>query len=163
MKKECEFFKGKLIDYALDELDAEPELKKKIEEHTASCTDCWAEVDGYRKTSSLAASVMRVDFSGDVWEMQRKQIIKRVTRRVNVLAEIGKFFTAAFTTRKLAAGFALFIVLAAGVGAGAVYYNNAKQLEKERTITSRIDLLDNMEIIERLDFYKEMSDQGVAL
>jgi anti-sigma factor RsiW len=163
MKKECEFFDDKLLEYALGELEAEPELKKKIEEHTGICTDCWKKVDGYKSTAAAAATAMKVELSEDAWELQRKEIIKRATYRVDVPAEIRKFLLNLLTTRKLATGFALFIVLAAGAGAGIKYYNYSKQLQAERTMITKVDMLENIEIIERLDFYKKMSENKALL
>jgi hypothetical protein len=163
MKKECEFFSDKLLEYAFNELDGEPELKKKIEEHTAICTDCWNKVDGYRKTSAAAAAAMKPEFSEDVWEMQRRQIIKRVTHKVDVIAEARKFLKNVLTTRKLAAGFALFVALAAGAGAGFTYYSHEEKLREERVITAKIDMFENMGVIERLDFYKKMQEKGIEL
>lgn len=163
MKKECEFFDDKLLEYALGELDTEPELKKKIGEHIGICTDCWKKVDEYRQASAMAASVMKVDFSDDVWAVQRKEIIRRVTYRVDVLEVIRKFLVKVMTTRKLAAGFAMLIMLAAGAGAGFKYHAYQENLKAERTMTSRIDMFENMEIIERLDFYKTMNDERIQL
>ena len=163
MKKECEFFDDKLLEYALGELDAEPGLKKKIEEHIAICTDCWKRVDDYKKTSAAAAAAMKAGLSEDAWELQRKEIIKRVTYRPDVMAEIRKFLTKLLTTRKLATGFALLIVLAAGAGAGIMYYNYSKQLQAERTMITKVDMLEYIDIIERLDFYKKMSEKKALM
>lgn len=163
MKKECEFFSGKLLEYVYNELDAEPALKKKIEEHIAICTDCWKKVEDFRATSAAAADSMKPEFSEEVWEMQRRQIIKRIKHRVDVAAEIRKFLKNILTTRKLAAGLALFIMLAAGAGAGFTYYRHQEQLRTERIITAKIDMFENMGVIERLDFYKKMHEKGITL
>jgi hypothetical protein len=163
MKKECMFFDDKLLEYALAELDTEPELKAKIEGHTSICMDCWKKVDAYKKTSAAAAAAMKVDLSEEVWEVQRKEIIKRVTYRVDVLAEIRKYILKMLTTRKLAAGFALFMFLAAGAGAGFRYFEYSEKLKSERVMISRVDMLENIEIIERLDFYKKMAEKRSSL
>jgi len=163
MKKECEFFDDKLLEYAFGELDAEPELKKKIEQHTGICTDCWHKVDEYKKASAAAAEAMNVEFSQDAWELQRKEIIKRVTYRPDVPANIRKFFVNLLTTRKLATGFALMMVLAAGAGAGIKYHNYSKQLQAERTMITKVDMLENIGIIERLDFYKKLSEKKALM
>jgi anti-sigma factor RsiW len=157
MKKECEFYDDKLLEYACGELT--PGLEKKVSEHTAICVDCWKKVDGYKKASQVAASAMKVDFSDEIWEMQRREIIKRVTYRVNIWKELVKFLVKSFSTRKLAAGFALFILLAAGGAAGFKYFQHEKVLEAQMTITNKIDMFENMAIIERLDFYTKMSDR----
>lgn len=163
MKKECAFFDGKLLEYAMDELEAEPELKKKVEEHVSGCADCWKKADGYRRAMRTAAGVMKVDFSDEVWEVQRREIIRRVTHKTDVLRAVREFLGRLLTTRRLAAGFALTLVLAAGAGAGYRYYANARQLHAERTMISKVDMLENMELIERLDFYKKMSQTKALL
>lgn len=163
MKKECGFYDDKLLEFSFGELDAEPELKKKVEEHLAICIECWEKVDGYRKTSATAAAAMKVDFSDEVWEMQRREIIKRATYKVDVLAEIRNFITGLLTTRKLATGFALLVFLAVGSGAGYNYFKYAEKLKSERVMISKVDMLENIEIIERLDFYKKMAETRAAL
>ena len=163
MKKECEFFSGKLLEFAMGELEAEPELKKKIEEHVSICTDCWKKVDGYRKAGETAASVMKVDFSDDVWEMQRKEIIRKVTQKPDVAGAVRKFLTGLLTVNRLAAGFALVLMLATGTVAGLKYHDYAEKLKAERVMISKVDMLENMEIIERLDFYKKLSERPVSL
>ena len=161
MKKECEYFSDKLMDYAVGELA--PEFLARVQEHAGMCTDCWKKVDEYKKAASVAADAMRVDFTDEVWEMQRREIIKKATYRVNVLAEIGKFIVKAISARKLAAGVALLILLAAGTGAGYMYFKNEQQKQMEKTITNKIDMFDNMALIERLDFYEKMSESGAEL
>lgn len=163
MKKECGFFDDKLLEYSLDELEAEPELKKKIEDHIGICTDCWKKADAYKQTAAAAREAMKVDFSEETWEMQRKEIIKRVTYRPDILAAVRKFLVSLLTTRKLASGFAMMVFLAVGTGAGVKYYNYTKQIQAERTMISKVDLLDNMDLIERLDFYKKISDKKAML
>ncbi len=158
MKKECGFFRDKLADFAMNEMDAEPELKKKIDEHVSICTDCWKVVDAYRKAAETAASVMRVEFSDDVWEMQRREIIKKATHKADVLGALRKSLGSFLITRKLAAGFALAVMVAAGAGAAYKYNSYRQEIRAEKTIISRLDMLENMEIIERLEFYKKISE-----
>jgi len=158
MKKECEFFREKLRDYAMGGLESEPELVRKISEHTAICAECWNEADAYKKAMETAASVMRVEFSEDVWEMQRREIIKRVTYRPDIIAGIKKALASFFTTRRLAAGFALALIVAAGAGAAFRHYSYTRELKTEQTVISRLDMLENIEIIERLEFYKKLSE-----
>lgn len=159
MKKECEFYSDKLLDYAYGELPLE--LEKRVSEHAAICVDCWKEVDGYKKAAQVAASAMTVDFSGDIWEMQRREIIKRVVYRPNIFKEAVKFLVRSFSARKLAAGLALLVLMAAAGAFGLKYLNDEKTLEAQMNITNKIDMFDNMPIIERLDFYKKMSDSRV--
>lgn len=159
MKKECEFYNDKLLEHAYGELT--PDLEKKVSEHIGICVDCWKKADGYKKASKVAAAAMQVDFSGEVWEMQRREIIKRATYRVNIWKEAVKFLVDIFSGRRLAAGLALFILLAAGGVAGFKYFQHEKVLEAQMTITNKIDMFDNMPIIERLDFYSKMSDSEV--
>ena len=163
MKKECEFFQDKLLEYSLGELDAEPELKKKIEEHIGICTDCWKKVDDYKRTSAAAAEAMKVELSGDAWELARKEIIKRVTYKPDVMAAVRKFLHSLLTTRKLATGFALLVFLAAGTAAGVNYYNYSKQIRAERAMITKVDMLENIDLIERLDFYKKFSEKKALL
>jgi hypothetical protein len=158
MKKECVFFDDKLLEFAFGELEAEPDLKKKVEEHVAICEDCWKKVDEYKRAARAAAGAMKVDFSEEVWEIQRKEIIKRITYRPDYAAAVKKFLLGLITTQKLAAGFALLIFLAAGAGAGLKYREYTEKLKAERTMISKVDMLENIDIIERLDFYRKMSE-----
>jgi|YelNatPaOPRAMG01_1025707.scaffolds.fasta_scaffold15432_6 hypothetical protein len=161
MKKECEFFRDKLLDYSIEELDTE--ISQKVKEHIEICPECWKIVDDYKKTNSLITGMLKVNFSEDVWEMERKEIIKRATQKIDIKKEIIKIFKLLFTTRRVLTAAVLTIFLVFCITLGGIQYKKNQELNKEKIIIENIGLLENMELLERLDFYKEINKKGVNL
>ena len=161
MKKECEFFRDKLLYYSIDELDTE--LSQKIKEHIEICSDCWKIVDDYKRTNTLIIDVLKVKFTEDIWEMQRKEIIKRVTQKFNIKKEIINILKLLFTTKRVLTAAVFTFLLLFSITFGTIHYKKIQELNKEKVIIQNIDLLENMQLLERLEFYKKLNEKGVNL
>jgi len=161
MKKECEFFREKLSDYVSGERT--PDIAEKVKEHVEICPDCWQITDDYKKANSTVSDVLSVDFSEDVWEMERKEIIKRAMQKTDIGKEIIKRLKILFTAKRVLTSAVVTIILVCFIGTGVIQYNKSQEIKKERQIIQNIGLLKNMEILERLDFYKKIAESGVNL
>ncbi len=161
MKKECEFFRDKLLDYSIGELA--DDISEKVKEHIEICPDCWKIVDDFKKTNSITAGVLKVDFSDDIWEMERKEIIKRATQKIDIKKEIMNILKILFTAKRVLTAAAAAILLIFCITIGGIQYKKNQELSKEKTIIENIGLLENIEILERLDFYKKLGEKGVNL
>jgi predicted anti-sigma-YlaC factor YlaD len=161
MKKECEFFREKLFDYVSGELT--PDVTEKVKEHVGICPDCWQIVDDYKKANSTAVNVLKVDFTEDVWEIERKEIIKRVTQKTDVRKEIIKALKILFTTKRVLTSAVATVVLVCFISIGMIQYNQNQELNKEKQIIQNVGLFEDMGILERLDFYQKIAEKGVNL
>lgn len=161
MKKECQFFRDKLLDYSIGEL--EPDISEKVKEHIEICTDCWKIVDDYKKISSITVDILKVDFSEDIWEMERKEIIKRITQKIDIVKEIKNILKILFTTNRVLTAVFATILLVFCITVGGVQYKKNKELNKEKIIIENIGLFENIELLERFDFYKKIAEKGVDL
>ncbi|MCX8093079.1 MAG: zf-HC2 domain-containing protein [Candidatus Goldbacteria bacterium] len=161
MKKECEFFRDKLLDYSMDELDAD--IVEKVKAHLEICPDCWKIVDDYKKINSITVNVLKVDFSDDIWEMERKEIIRRVTQKIDLKKEIIRILKILFTVKRVLTAAVVTILLVTCITFGGIQYKKNQELNKEKIIIENIGLLENLEILERLDFYKKLGEKRTNL
>ena len=161
MKKECEYFADKLLDYSMEEL--EPDIAEKVKQHIEICPECWKITDDYKKTSSITAGVLKVDFSEDVWEMERKEIIKRATQKTDIKKVIVKIFKMLFTAKRVLTAAVATIIFICSITTGFIQYKKNQELTKEKHIIQNIDLFENIEILERLDFYQKINEKGINL
>ena len=92
-----------------------------------------------------------------------KEIIKRATQKIDIKKEIIKIFKLLFTTRRVLTAAVLTIFLVFCITLGGIQYKKNQELNKEKIIIENIGLLENMELLERLDFYKEINKKGVNL
>ena len=158
MKNKCDSLEEKIIEFVYGE--AEPGTEEEIKAHLDSCEGCKRKVAGYKKVAERAGSI-KVDFSDDIWRMQRESIIRRVRKEkdAGVLGWLGKAVRGLFEARKLS--FALAVLLLIAVGAGIQNYKKNEMLARDKAITEKFELYENLEILERLDFYAEVSQKGV--
>jgi hypothetical protein len=161
MKKECEFFRDKLLDYSIGELDLT--LSEKVKEHIEICPECWKIVNDYKKTQSISAELLKVDFSDEIWEMERKEIIQRVTRKIDIGKEIINRLKILFTVKRVFAATIATILLILSITVGGIQFKKNQELNKEKIIIENISLLENIAILERFDFYKKLEEKGVNL
>lgn len=75
MDEKCKSTEEKLTEYVYNEM---PEtLKAEFEAHINSCEKCRLVVEEQRKIISLFQD-MKVDFSEDVWHIQRQIVMKKL-------------------------------------------------------------------------------------
>lgn len=161
MKKECGFFRDRLFDFSIGEI--EPDIAEKIKEHIELCPDCWKIVDDYKRTDSTVAGILKVDFSEDIWQMERKEIIKRATQKIDIKKEVLKILKMLFTTKRVLTAAVATVLLVFCVMVGGIQYKKSQELNKQKIVIQNIGLFENIELLERLDFYKKINDKGIDL
>jgi hypothetical protein len=149
--KKCTISSGTLVDYIYGEIDDVSKLHE-IELHIKSCPDCLMEI-GRLEAVKKAAEANRVDFPEEIWSVQRQNILRKIRTDAPAKKSFGGIFHGIFDVKKLSLA-ALIIIMA---GIGTQYYRNVKILDEQKAMADKMELLQNMEIIERLDFYEKMS------
>jgi predicted anti-sigma-YlaC factor YlaD len=155
MKRDCGFIQENLLDYVYHELN-NAKLKKDIDEHIKECPECVEKVEQYREIESTVKE-MKVEFSDSVWELHRRGIHEKLNRKEpGLLNNFAAFLKHFFSLRQI--GVALLVLLLAGVG--TQYFRGVQSTEDQRIVTEQMDMFQNMEIIERLEFYTQISEKG---
>ncbi|HDQ26374.1 MAG TPA: hypothetical protein ENN43_06490 [bacterium] len=156
MSDKCGFPRDRLMEYVYSGTEEAKDIAE-IEAHIKGCAGCAEKAAGY-KSAIKAYSEIKVDFSEDVWDIQRQEIIRKIRKeRKDPFAAVLKVFSFVFGHKKL--GFALLLVALAGVWAG--HYRNQAALQRDRVMIEKVDVLENMEILERLDFYRDLAELGI--
>jgi anti-sigma factor RsiW len=150
--KKCGIKEETLVDYLYGEIGPGGE-KDSLEEHIRACPECRAEI---KKLEALraAAESMKVDFSPDIWDMHRASVmkgLKKIGKRKNFISGL---FGAHVPARALLAA-ALIVLLA---GAGVTYFYHVKAEEQQKVFAEKAEMLQNLDVIERLDFYEKISE-----
>jgi len=149
------FTKEEILDFVCGEI-ADADKKQEIEEHIKSCAQCAAVEKEYRAVTD-AANTLSVDFSEDIWKMQRDSIIRRLRKTESVFDKIRVFAAGLFEIKKIGVAFLLVLF----IGAGATVYKHNKTLARDKAITEKMEFFENMEIIERLEFYEKVAEEVI--
>lgn len=151
--KDCAKIKELLPDYAYGETGKDDTAF--IQAHIAKCGECLAELDKIKKIAQ-AASGLKAELPQHMWDMHLKGIISRLDEPVKK----GFALPAWLNVRVLAAGFAVFMMLVAGTFTYFGYFKKALPVKGTETeMAESLDMFENMEIIERLEFYKTMTEK----
>ena len=153
--KKCWTKSELLVDYIYGELDDRAKAHE-VEDHIKTCPECAreaAELEAVLK----AAKANTVDFSEDIWAMQRQNITRKIRKAAAPAGSFLKLLRTAFGVKVLSAAAAILVM----AGVGTVYYRAVIMPKAEQpAISEKIELLQNLEIIERLDFYEKMSQKN---
>ncbi len=149
--KKCGVDNSLLADYIYGEIEDASKVKE-LEGHIKGCAECAKETDALRAVLK-ASKLSRVNFSEEVWSMQRQDILRKVRQSKPTPVSFMKAFFGLFSFKKL--GLAVLIVVMAGVG--TQYFRYVKSVEQQKAIAEKMELLQNLAIIERLDFYEKIS------
>jgi|GEM_PF-1861758 len=153
--KDCAKVKELLVDYAYNESARED--RQFVESHIERCALCAEELEGIKKTAS-AASSMKAELPEHMWDMHLNGIMKRLNKPAKKVFAFNLKF--GFNIRPLAAGFAGLLMIAAGTLAYFGYFNKSMPSDSRETeMAESLDMMQNMEIIERLEFYKTMTEK----
>jgi anti-sigma factor RsiW len=150
--KKCGIKSELLADYIYGEIEDKARLRS-LEQHIKDCPDCTREAAELGEILK-AAKAARVDFSGDIWSMQRQNIIRKIRKIKAPGKGLSAVWHALFDIKKLSVAAVILVM----VGVGAQYYRYIKASQEQSAIADKLELLQNLEIIERLDFYEKMSN-----
>ena len=151
MKRLCGITDELLVDYIYEEIEDAAKLAE-IEAHVKNCALCAAELkqlDLVKKASKNAD----IDFSGDIWAMHKQGVLRKLAKKENVLMNLRVKVLSVFDFKVL--GLAALILMF--TGAGMQYYRVVKATQDQKAMAGQMELLQNFEIIERLDFYEKIS------
>jgi hypothetical protein len=151
MKNVCPVSNELLTDYIYDEISDRTKLAE-IEAHIKSCPECRAELKKLKMVKE-AAKANEVDFSADVWAIHKQGILKKLSENDIFLQTAWERFRSIMNIKTL--GLAVLILLM--TGAGIQYCSVLKVSQEKKVIAKQMELLQNYEIIERLDFYEKIS------
>ena len=153
MKKECQINSELLVDYVYGEI-TDVKKQSEVESHIKTCASCAAEVKKLKMVIE-ASKLNEVKFSSDIWAIHKEGILKKLKKADNPIQYLRERFHAIFDFKVL--GVATLILLMTGVG--IQYYKVIKVSQNQKAIAEQMELLQNFEIIERLDFYQKVSRQ----
>jgi len=148
MDEKCRKIKESITEYVYNELQGE--LKSEFEAHLNSCPECRQEAEQQKQILSAYQS-MKVDFSEDVWLVQRQNIIKKLEAgKKGILQTI----FSNMLVRRLS--YAMIVMIFIGISTFA--YVRHMLIEKE--IVKNLDMYQNMDVIEQLDILEHIADNG---
>jgi|SRR5208283_4277065 len=148
MDEKCKSIEERLTEYIYNEL---PEnLKAEFDMHINSCEKCRLEVEEQRKILSLFQD-MKVDFSEDVWHIQRQMIMRKLETEKKGLLEL---LRSNIAIRRL--GYAFIILFFIGVSAFAYI----RHIMYEKDIVKNLEMFQNIDVIEELEILEHMADNG---
>jgi anti-sigma factor RsiW len=154
MEGKCGMIKDTIIEYIYGEL--EPGKRALFEAHLKECPECAKLAAGYAKVREAFEKV-RPEMTQEDFDFHRENTVAKINEpQPGIIDRIKSFLT----VQKLAYAMAVLLLVAAGAGTG-YYTSYTGKLAKEKAIAEKMDMLENMEIIERLDFYKQMSEGGI--
>lgn len=151
MKKLCGITNELLVDYIYGEME-EISKVKELEGHLQSCASCAAEVKELNLVKRAAQNA-DINFSADIWAVHKQGVLRKLEKRENVFLKMKEAFFSTFSFKVL--GLAALVLLMSGVGIR--YYHVLKVSQEQKAISEQMELLQNFEIIERLDFYEKIS------
>lgn len=153
MKTECGITDEILVDYTYDEiLDAAK--RAEIDTHIKKCEACTARVNQLELVKKAAKNA-KIDFPADIWAVHKQGVLRKLAKRENLLMNIKEAFFSFFDVKVY--GLAVLILLLTGVG--LQYYKIIKASQEQKTMAEQQELLQNFEIIQRLDFYEKISQK----
>ncbi len=145
----CKNTKERIIEYIYGEMDIAG--KAGFEAHLKECPDCGKLVLSYAKVRDAYAKA-EVRLSDSAWQAQLVGIKLKLAENKPTLIEKMKAF---LSVKKLSFAMAIMLMVA---GAGTGIYTSEKLRTQDRTIAEKMEMLENLDIIERFDFYKQVSD-----
>ncbi len=148
--KNCGVSSEALAEYIFGEM--EPSEASRIAGHIKECSACREEIKKLSAVSEAVKSI-EVDFSGDIWDMQRASIIRKLEKKEKQNVSIFRVFSPGFMLKTAGAAALIFILAAAGFKA----FDYIKTVESRQAIAGNTEMLQNLEILERLDFYEKIS------
>lgn len=151
MKKQCPVTNETLADYVYGEIE-DASKKSEIEGHIKNCREC-ADETARLNLIKKAAKNADIDFSPDIWAVHSRGVLHKFARQENAFLKFKEAFFSAFDVKVL--GLAALILLLTGVG--LQYYKVFKVIQDRKAMAEQMELLQNFEIIERLDFYEKIS------
>ena len=126
--KKCGIKNEMLVDYIYGET-VTGGGRASLEAHINGCPECRAELEKLKAIMEAAASI-KVDFSGDIWNMQRSAIMKKLKRKEKSGANAFEFFRGRLPSGAVLAA-ALILMVA---GAGITYFYHTRSMEQQRTL-----------------------------
>jgi anti-sigma factor RsiW len=150
--KKCGIKSETLVDYIYGEIEPGGDING-LEAHISGCPGCRAELERLRAVREAGAS-LKVDFSADVWNMQRSAIMKELKKKKKTGMDVFEFLRGKFPAGAILAA-ALILMVA---GAVITFFYHAKAVEQQRTFAEKSEMLQNLDVIERLDFYEKISE-----
>ncbi len=151
MKFDCKFIEENLIEYIYEEI-SDPDISAGIKEHLKLCFKCREKYEAYMKIKESAKKIA-VNFPEEVWDLHRQEIKKKITTKKSI-ADIKEKIFSLFNIKKLA--FAFLVLLFVFVGFQFVKINQEKV--KYKSIIENMELLENISLIEQLDFYIKIKE-----
>ena len=151
MKKQCGITNELLVDYIYGEIE-DASKAESLAAHIKVCASCAAEVDELNLVKKASGNA-GINFSADIWAVHRQGVLRKLEKHENVFLKMKEAFFAAFSFKVL--GLAALVLLMGGVGIR--YYSVLKVTQEQKAIAEQMELLQNFEIIERLDFYEKIS------
>ncbi len=152
MSIDCKFIEEKLIEYVYDEITDNYTIEE-IKQHLKICFKCREKYEAYIK---IKENIKKIDinFPEEVWDLHRQEIKKKLYERKTAIAVIKETIFNLFNIKKIV--FAFLIILFAFVGIQFVKTN--QENEKYKKIIENIDILENISVIEQLDFYTKIKE-----
>ena len=151
MKKECGITNELLVDYIYGEI-TDAAKQAEIETHIKTCASCGAEIKQLDLVKKAARNA-GINFSADIWDVHRQGILRKLAKKENVFKNLKEAFFSAFDVKV----FGLAAVILLLTGAGLQYYSMLKVSQEQKAMAGQMELLQNFDIIERLDFYEKIS------
>ncbi len=148
MNEKCGITDETLVDYVYDEIE-DAAKRKEVEEHIKTCAECGAgvkELELVKKTAENAD----VDFSDDIWDVHRQGVLRKLAKKEKPMRNFREVFNVKT--------FALAAIILLMSGVGLQLYRSFQATQEQQVIADKADLLQNIDIIERLDFYEEISN-----
>jgi len=151
MKKECGITNELLVDYIYGEI-TDAAKGAEIKTHIKTCASCAAEIKQLNLVKKASGNA-GINFSADIWGVHRQGILRKLAKKENAFRNLKEAFFSFFDVKI----FGLAAVILLMTGAGLQYYRVLKVLQEQKAIAGQMELLQNFDIIERLDFYEKIS------
>lgn len=127
-----------------------------LEAHAAGCRECSRRLEGMKKVTDIINSSRR-ELPREAWDIHTASVMKKIRAARQI--KMPSFISGLFANRLVLTGAAAFAAVLFVAGAGFMYSAKTSAHDRDRAITERMEMFENMEVLERLDFYSNLAGE----
>ncbi len=131
-----------------------------LEVHAAACAECARKLAGMKAVTGVIES-SRMELPREAWDLHTRGVMARIKKSRQLKIKMPSFIKSLFASRLVLTGAAAFAAVVFVAGAGLLFNQKTKVYDRDRAVLERIEMFENMEVLERLDFYSRIAGDGL--
>lgn len=130
-----------------------------LEAHAALCPECSRKIAGFKTVTGIIES-SRKELPREAWDLHAAGVMSKIRKSRQIRIKMPSFLKTLFANRFVVTGAAAFAAVMFVAGAGFIFTQKSNVYDRDRAVLERVEMFENMEVLERLEFYSRIAGGG---